>query len=289
LDWTLYWFMFPVAICVTTTASLCGIGGPALFTPILLLVFPALGPDYPLESAVAAFGAALLTQCFGFTSAFFGYFRRRLIDFRSALPFAAVGIPFGILGALIAHGTDGDTLKLCYGLLMLVLAAALFRRAAPLPPDAGASNADTAPDMRRIVDRLGIEYTYPRPRQRLGAVATATGALFTGMVSVGIGEVLMPQFIKRHRMPVPVAAGTSVLVAILVVIACSATLVLGLIERGGLAAVPWHLVCYTIPGVVIGGQIGPRLQGRLNPNVMVKFIGGLFIAVAAAMFWIVLG
>lgn len=289
MDWTLYWFMFPVAICVTTTASLCGIGGPALFTPILLLVFPALGPEYPLESAVAAFGAALLTQCFGFTSAFFGYFRRRLIDFRSALPFAAVGIPFGILGALIAHGADGDTLKLCYGLLMLVLATALFRRAAPLAAETGAGGTGTAPDMRRIVDHRGIVYTYPRPRQGFGAVATATGALFTGMVSVGIGEVLMPQLIKRHRMPVPVAAGTSVLVAILVVLACSATLVFGLIERGGLAAVPWHLVCYTIPGVVIGGQIGPRLQGRLKPNIMVKFIGSLFIAVAAAMFWIALG
>lgn len=158
MDWTLYWFMFPVAICVTTTASLCGIGGPALFTPILLLVFPALGPEYPLESAVAAFGAALLTQCFGFTSAFFGYFRRRLIDFRSALPFAAVGIPFGILGALIAHGADGDTLKLCYGLLMLVLATALFRRAAPVAPAphrtcAGSSTIAASCKLTRAPDR----------------------------------------------------------------------------------------------------------------------------------------
>jgi uncharacterized membrane protein YfcA len=72
MDWTIYWFMFPLAIGVTTTASLCGIGGPALFTPIFIILLPLLGPEYLLQSAVAAFGAALLTQCFGFTSAFLG-------------------------------------------------------------------------------------------------------------------------------------------------------------------------------------------------------------------------
>jgi uncharacterized membrane protein YfcA len=108
------------------------------------------------------------------------------------------------------------------------------------------------------------------------------------MVSVGIGEVMMPQLIKRHRIPVPVAAGTSVMVAILVVIACSVTLTAGLIASGGLTAIPWNLVCYTIPGVIIGGQIGPRLQGRFDQAAMVKFIGTLFIAIGAAMLWVVL-
>lgn len=29
-----------------------------------------------------------------------------------------------------------------------------------------------------------------------------------------------------------------------------------------MGAVPWHLVIYTAPGVIIGGQIGSRLQGN---------------------------
>ena len=33
MDFTLYWFMFPVAILVATAAMLSGIGGAALFTP----------------------------------------------------------------------------------------------------------------------------------------------------------------------------------------------------------------------------------------------------------------
>ncbi len=30
-DWTLYWFMLPVALCVATTATFAGIAGSALF------------------------------------------------------------------------------------------------------------------------------------------------------------------------------------------------------------------------------------------------------------------
>jgi uncharacterized membrane protein YfcA len=44
MDWTIYWFMFPVSICVATTAMLSGIGGAALFIPIFVIIFPLLGP-----------------------------------------------------------------------------------------------------------------------------------------------------------------------------------------------------------------------------------------------------
>jgi hypothetical protein len=36
-DWTKYLFMFPLSIGVATTAMLTGIGGAALFTPVILL------------------------------------------------------------------------------------------------------------------------------------------------------------------------------------------------------------------------------------------------------------
>ena len=59
MDFTIYWFMFPVSICVATTAMLSGIGGAAFFMPIFLIVFPLLGPEYALASPVAAIGVAL--------------------------------------------------------------------------------------------------------------------------------------------------------------------------------------------------------------------------------------
>ena len=83
MDFTLYWFMFPVSILIATTAMASGIGGAAYFTPLFLVVFPLLGPEYVM-TPVAAVGTALFIETFGFSSGFVGYYRKRLIDFKSA-------------------------------------------------------------------------------------------------------------------------------------------------------------------------------------------------------------
>ncbi len=125
---TIYWFMFPVSILIATTAMFSGIGGAAFFIPIFALVFPLLGPEYPLNNLVAAIGVALLTETFGFSSGFVGYYRKGLIDFRSAIRFFVVSIPVAIVGAVVAVEVANDNwLKGAYGVLMLILAAIMIR------------------------------------------------------------------------------------------------------------------------------------------------------------------
>ena len=294
MDLTLYWFMFPVAIAISTTAILSGIGGAALFTPMFLIVFPLLGAEYTMSTAVTAIGAALLTQTFGFASGFIGYRRRGLIDYKSALPFIAVAVPIAILGALLSQSVDANLLKGTYAVLMAILSVILLRRPASVEgtPTIGAearsAGAASAPEVRELEARDGTRYRYAAPRQGLGAVATGIGALLTGMVSVGIGEVIMGQLVKRHRVPLPVAAATSVLIVIATVTAASLAQVTALIAEGGVEAVPWNLVMYTIPGVIIGGQIGPRAQGKVSQKTMVRAIAFLFALICVAMASIVI-
>jgi len=38
---------------------------------------------------------------------------------------------------------------------------------------------------------------------------------------------------------------------------------------------------FTVPGVVIGGQLGPFVLGRLNEKTLIRSLGWLFLAVAA--------
>jgi hypothetical protein len=274
---------------------LSGIGGAALFTPMFLIVFPLLGAEYTMSTAVTAIGAALLTQTFGFASGFIGYRRRGLIDYKSALPFIAVAVPIAILGALLSQTADANLLKGTYAVLMAILSVILLRRPASVEvrPTIGAearsAGAASAGEARELKARDGTTYRYTAPRQGLlGAAATGIGAFLTGMVSVGIGEVIMPQLVKRHRVPVPVAAATSVLIVIATVTAASFTQVVALISEGGIAAVPWNLVMYTIPGVIIGGQIGPRVQGKISETSMVRAIALLFALICIAMGWIVI-
>lgn len=279
MDFTLYWFMFPVSIGVATCAMLSGIGGAALFTPIFILVLPLLGPEYPLQSTVAAIGTALLTETFGFSSGFIGYYRKRLIDFDIVKRFIRWSVPVAVSGAFLAHYVAEALLIAGYALLVLVLAIIhVFVSHDPERADVAAGS-----HARTLTDANGRSWHYAIPRltivDRLG---TAIGSFLTGMLSVGIGEVIVPQLTKRG-VPVAVAVAASVTIVIITVACASFTLIAQVIREGGVSAVPWNLVCYSIPGVLIGGQIGPRLQGLVSQRTMEHAIGALFFMLAGAM------
>ena len=279
MDFTLYWFMFPVSIVVATCAMLSGIGGAALFTPIFILIFPLLGPEYVLGSTIAAIGTALITQTFGFLSGFIGYYRRRLIDFRLAWRIVRVSVPVAILGAVTAGVVHDSVLLASYALLVGVLAVVMWRNRPP------ASTHGAHQDRRgcSITDSRGKTYTYEEPLLGPRSYAlTGTGAFLTGMVSVGIGEVTISK-LTRKGVPIAVAAATSVLVVIVTIVFASTTLVVQLVQAGGWMAVPWNLLVYDIAGVLIGGQIGPRLQGKVAPHTMRRAISILFVVLAIAM------
>jgi hypothetical protein len=214
-------------------------------------VFPLLGPDYPLESAAAAVASALLTETFGFASGLVGYARRDLVDWAVAREILAVSVPGALVGAVCAPSLAGDAqlLRAVYALLMLSLATDLARRdrAAPPPGD-------------KLTD----------------GAATAGGAFLTGLLGVGVGEVVLPQ-LSRDR-PLPRAAGTSVAVVAGTAAAAAVTQVAEL----DATQVPWELVRYTIPGVILGGQIAPRLAGRLEDRQIERAAAALFAVVGAA-------
>lgn len=270
MDFTLYWFMFPVSIGVATLAMLSGIGGAALFTPIFVLVFPLLGPEYPLASTFAAITTALLTQTFGFFSGFVGYYRRRMIDFDLAWRFIKITAPIGVLGALVAHLVYDAVLIGAYAILVFVLAFGLLFLRKPL------------------TGRPNYDQPYRQPNiPASDFILTGGGAFLTGLVSVGIGEVIVSRLTKRG-IPVGVAAATSVAIVFVTILLTTTTLITQLVRDGGIGAVPWNLICYEIPGVLIGGQIGPLLQGRVKQRTMERSIGLLFIFLALAMMTVAL-
>jgi uncharacterized membrane protein YfcA len=264
MDFTLYWFMFPASILVATCAMLSGIGGAALFTPIFILVFPLLGPEYVLGSTIAAIGTALITQTFGFLSGFVGYYRRKLIDYRLATRIILVSVPVAVAGALTAGIVHDSVLLASYAVLIAVLSIVMWRNRPPTRADAAAT---TAMELCTIVDSKGHSYSYQMPRLGLRSkLLTGIGAFLTGMVSVGIGEVTISQ-LTRKGLPIAVAAATSVLVVITTVVFASTT---------------------DIPGVLIGGQIGPRLQGKISPHAMRRAISILFVLLSVAMMFVAL-
>lgn len=283
MDLTIYWFMFPVSICVATAAMLSGIGGAALFTPIFILVFPLLGPEYVLQSTVAAIGTALLTETFGFSSGFVGYYRKKLIDSKIVWRYLRISVPVAIVGAFLAHFVPGYLLIGGYAVLVFLLAIIHVFVPHDDTPRILTQEEQRDPNLRHKIDASGREYVYEIPKLGPGgAVYTGVGSFLTGMVSVGIGEVIVPQLTKRG-VPMAIAVAASVAIVIVTAASASFTLIGQIISEGGMEAVPWNLVMYTIPGVIIGGQIGPRLQGFVSHRTMEHAIGALFFMLSGAM------
>lgn len=292
MDYTLYWFMLPVSSLVATGAMLGGIGGAAMFMPIFLILFPILGPEYMLAGPVAAIGVALLTEAFGFTSGLIGYLKRHLIDFKVAKSLIIIAVPSAIIGSFLSQSTNPDMLKILYGTLMLILAYIMLKRPSTKEKEK-ISNESLSGKFshigheRKITDDKGNEYAYHLCHPGKGKVFTGIGAFITGLMSVGIGEIITPQLVKQCKMPVPVAVATSVFVIIITVAVASGTHIFTLISEGGAEAIPWHLVIYTVPGVIIGGQIGTRLQGKFSSDMMEKIFGILFAVIGIGMISIV--
>ena len=292
MDLTLYWFMFPVSILVATTAMLTGIGGAAYFVPIFWIVFPFLGPEYVIGDA-QVIAVALFTQVFGFSSGFVGYYRKKLIDFKIGRAFFLYSVVAAVAGAiiLIAGWIASAYLQLIYAVMMLFVAYLLYSGAedthTPLPTADNSIPATAFGNKHRTVDNLGNIYTYRfhSPRS-VGGLVLTFGGFLTGLVGVGIGEVTIPLLVRRYRLPVAVAAATSVLVVMVTVMSASFAQLVGLMaaERGG---VPWHLIMYTVPAVIIGGQIGPRLQGVIPARTVERIIATLFVVIGIAFFILV--
>ncbi len=279
MDWTLYWFMLPVATLVATVAMMSGIGGAALFTPFFIIALPLLGPQYPLDSVFAAIGAALFIELFGFTSGFVGYLRRGLIHFPTAARVLVVAAPVAVAGSIIASRVPAIALRSAYAALMLVLAIQLWRprQQVKCRPEVGMQ------DPGRLIDASGAEHELIHLRNARTRTVTGIGALLTGLTSVGIGEVTMSQLTRVSKYPLAVAAGTSVLVVIATVAVASITHIAALTQHGGVESIPWTLLVWAAPGVVLGGQIGSRLQGKIPESIMERGIAATFLLIAVAM------
>ena len=92
---TSLWFMFPVAIGISTIAMLAGIGGAIMFAPFFMLVL-RLDP-------LLALGAGLAIEVFGFSSGVIGYLRNKVIDFNIVKQLIILTIPATIVGVVLGR------------------------------------------------------------------------------------------------------------------------------------------------------------------------------------------
>jgi len=272
-----YWYMLPVSILISTLAMASGIGGATFFSPLFMLA-QGLPPS-------VAIGTGLITEVFGFASGVSAYARKRLIDYKLSSSLLMVTIPMAVLGSYLSGIINPNILKLILGVGLILIAISFFRIPNPevvqylddaIRKDYGGEKAK-----RCIVTSEGKKICYTVCNRLEGSLIAGLGGLFVGMVSTGLGEMDEFFLMKRCRVPSRISIASSVFIVACTVLAASIVHFIRFSRMGGdTFSTVLNIIIFTIPGVIIGGQLGPRISSKIPQRVMVISLGVIFIIVA---------
>ena len=273
-----FWYMLPIGIAIATVAMASGVGGATFFSPLFILGL-GLSPEL-------AVGAGLVVEVFGFGSGVYAYVRRQLIDYRVGGMLLSATVPAAVAGVVIAHFADADILKVILGMGLFAVAVS-FLRAPDDEMEATLENmAHEDPDEAEtcLVTAEDEEICYTVCNTTEGRLISGIGGLFVGMVSSGLGELNGYFLLQRCRVPSSVAVATSVFVVAITALIASVGHIFQ-VSQGGLTglATMGNLLLFTVPGVVIGAQLGPELAKRVPDRVMEIGLGGLFTITAGLL------
>lgn len=229
-----YWITFPAGIIISTIVSALGIGGGILWMPFLLLILN-LRP----ETAVLT---SLLIQTAGKGSGAFAYFRQGRVDSKLAFFILAVAVPGIGAGAWTANQIESSHMELILGILILTTAL-LF-----------VSSNQSYKDMGGTHVNVKKMYRY--------SWLTVLVSFGSGMLSTGIGEWLIP--IMRTKLSLKMSHAIATCIFITFGMCLIGVVIHSLIGSGvDLMAVMWG-----VPGVIIGGQTGPRITSRIDERLL---------------------
>lgn len=273
-----YWFMFPISILIATTAMASGVEGATFFTPLFILAL-GLSPEI-------AIGTGLITEVFGFASGLYAYARKRLIDYKLGVALLTATIPMALLGTWVAGYVPSEFLKVILGGGLLAIAISFLRA----PDHEGVEGLDDAIQKEYegekaetcLVTREGEEIRYSVCNRNEGRFFSGLGGLFIGMISTGQGELNGYFLLQRCRVPSRVAVASSVFVVAITALVASTGHFIKFVQTGGeTLSIVLSLVVFTVPGVIIGGQLGSLVSSRISQHILERGLAILFILVAA--------
>ena len=234
------------------TLGLVGGGGSILAVPLMMYLVGVDDPHVAIGTSALAVSANALM---GLTS----HARKHNVKWRCALTFAAAGVIGAWFGSILGKAMDGQKLLALFSLLMLVVAALMFRSRGREGDPGVVLNRGNAP--------------------KLLASGTATG-LLSGFFGIGGGFLVVPGLIASTGMPILFAVGSS----LVAVSAFGLTTALSYASSGLIA---WALAAAFVAGGAVGGVIGTRVAIRLadRKGALNLVLAGLIVVVALYMLY----
>lgn len=224
------WVTFPAGLTIATISSLTGIGGGILWVPFFILFL-----ELPAHEAVIL---SLGIQIFGQGSGALANNKLKRIDWKLVKTFSLFSLPGVVLGSFLSQMVPGKDLALILGIICIIVALAFL-----LYPEQYSEEGRNRADSKEL-----FKYWW----------ASSFASVLAGFLSVGIGDWLVPLLNSRLRLKMSCAVANALALMFFVGLWGSCThLVLGNMPA-------WNIIFWGIPGVLLGGQLGPRLTCYIN-------------------------
>lgn len=254
-----------LGLAIGLVMGITGAGGGVLAVPALVF-----GLDLAMQQAAPiAMVAVSLAAWVGTVEGL----KRRVVRWRAAFLVALAAWPFTALGVALAQRLPDLALRAVF---VGVLAFVAWRQIASRVPATEAEELPTRGHVASLDPATGRFVWTGRAWAGFGAIGAVMG-LFSGLLGVSGGFVLMPLLMRFTPLTASMLVGTSLLVTALVTAFGAAVSV----AHG--AQLPWPATAW-FAGMMVAGMLGGRIAARKLPDRWSRraFVA-LVIGVALAM------
>ena len=254
IEFFTYWYLLPVGIIISFIYTSTGISGANFWAPVYLLWLR-------LEPSIG-FWLSLVSMLFGSISGLISHTKQKSIMYDIAKKYLIITIPLAIIGVLVSPYFKEFYLFLIFGIFIITYAIIMCYKTC-------------RPSTKDIEKHEKIHYLF-------GAI----GGFLTGLVSVGLGKLILPQCVQHKKCLTHVeAVGTTLLVVFItsifaVITRLNSSFVESLIAN---RTIILSILLYVTPGVLIGGQLGPRLIKNVNLDKMGRYVPAVLMLVGMLM------
>ncbi len=247
LDATQYLLGAVSGVLVGAVLGLDGSGGSILAVPLMLDLVGVREPHIAIGTSAFAVAINALAGLWNHACA-------HTVNWRCGAIYAAAGVAGAYLGSSAGKAFDGHKLLVLFALLMLVVAALMYR-------DRGAQGVEGAQCNRENVGKV-VGFGF------------GTG-IFSGFFGIGGGFLIVPGLIASTSMPILRAVGTS----LVAVAAFGLTTAFNYAVSG---LVIWPLAAVFILGGVAGTTVGSMMSRRLaGDKGRLNMVFAIFVTLVA--------
>src|SRR5262245_15040364 len=231
-----------------------GVSGTNFWAPVYLLwlrLEPQLG-----------FWLSLITMLFGFSSGLARNLQQGTINFFLFQTYLKAVLPSTVLGAIVARFVQPRWLFLIFAVFVFVYST-------------------------RVLVRLVGGDAPPAKEERISWGVATLGGFLTGLITVGLGKLLLPACLRHPRCQSPAEAVGTTVATVFVASLCAS---LARLTPELLRALQTHsqqlfsILLFVAPGVIIGGQLGPRVAARVSLTTLRTLLVAVLYLISGLMF-----